>query len=64
MERLNIYMVVLVSVGLRGLDDGRDSRAMTGWRTAVCVCVRPDVGGGGGWGGGWRKRGTIADKAT
>lgn len=30
---LNIYMVVLVSVGLRGLDDGRDSGTMMGWRT-------------------------------
>lgn len=30
---LNIYVVVLVRVGLGGLDDGRDSGAMMGWRT-------------------------------
>lgn len=35
---LNIYMIVLVRVGLKGVDDGRDSEAMMERRTPLCVC--------------------------
>lgn len=38
---LNICVMVLVRVGLRGLDDGRNSAAIMRWRTLsrMCVCV-------------------------
>lgn len=36
---LNIYMVMLVSVALGGLDDGREFGTVMGWRTQPCVCA-------------------------